>query len=164
MHNQIRNSPCNGRRCCALWCGCGGDGVGDGGAVTADEAVRADIDCGSVGEIKLAECKALLALYDSTNGPQWTVQTGWLQTTTPCSWHGVSCYLGYVNALILSENGLTGSLPQEMADLTNLESLNLGYNGLSGPIPPELGSLARLEGLVLSGNGFSGAFRRSWAI
>jgi Leucine Rich Repeat len=98
-------------------------------------------DCSSVTEIPTAECQALVALYDSTNGPGWTCQTGWLATTTPCtSWSGVDCRAGHVEELYLISNQLTGT------------------------IPPELGKLAYLQRLVLFSNQLTGASHLSWAI
>ena len=49
-----------------------------------------------------------------------------------------------------------GSIPPELGNLANLETLWLENNQLSGSIPPELGNLANLESLGLSGNQLSG--------
>ena len=51
---------------------------------------------------------------------------------------------------------MTGSIPVELGDLADLESLSLQANGLTGPIPAELGHLVNLEGLSLSLNTLSG--------
>jgi hypothetical protein len=59
-------------------------------------------DCAGVTEIPQDECAALVALYNSTNGPGWYDNTGWLQTTTPCSWKGISCAAGHVSQLNFS--------------------------------------------------------------
>ena len=97
--------------------------------------------CSQVSEIPLAECQALVALYNSTNGANWTNQTGWLSTTTPCSWHGVTCLTGHVITLTMNDssssgNGLIGSIPPELGSLVNLQDLDLSDNQLSGSIPP----------------------------
>jgi len=42
-------------------------------------------DCSLVTTIPQSECKALVALYDSTGGPNWTDETTWLQASDPCS-------------------------------------------------------------------------------
>lgn len=47
--------------------------------------------CADVTEIPQAECEALVQLYNSTDGPNWTNNTDWLQTNTPCNWYGVAC-------------------------------------------------------------------------
>ena len=54
--------------------------------------------------------------------------------------------------LDLSNNGLTGDIPNEFADLTKLEFLDLSNNQLTGPVPHGLGEFTRLEHLDLSHN------------
>ena len=51
---------------------------------------------------------------------------------------------------------ISGAIPPELGDLTNLTNIELHWNDLSGPIPPELGNLAKLETLFLRGNRLSG--------
>lgn len=113
--------------------------------------------CQDVTEIPQPECAALVAFYQSTNGPGWVDNSGWLQTATPCSWYGVSCDAGSVHVLSLRSNGLSGSLPAALSALGNLQELNLRSNGLGGVIPPDLASLANLQVLNLRANAFSGA-------
>ncbi len=54
--------------------------------------------------------------------------------------------------LILSFCGLTGSIPPELGKLGRLQTLWLAENRLSGPTPPELGDLAALTELQLDDN------------
>ena len=51
---------------------------------------------------------------------------------------------------------MSGSIPPELGQLTNLRTLNLSQNQLSGSIPPEVGRLMNLGGLVLHANRLSG--------
>ncbi len=58
--------------------------------------------------------------------------------------------------LNLTQNKLTGSIPSEVGNLTNLEYLSLGDNQLTGEIPPEIENLTKLTSLDLSRNGLTG--------
>ena len=51
---------------------------------------------------------------------------------------------------------LTGEIPSEIGNLTNLTYLNLGGNLLTGEIPPEIGNLTNLEWLGLKDNQLTG--------
>jgi hypothetical protein len=62
-----------------------------------------------------------------------------------------------LNALVLNNNQLTGSIPPDLGKLKNLTILDLGTNLLTGPIPPELGSLSSLATLYLTNNMLSGS-------
>ncbi|HDQ71202.1 MAG TPA: hypothetical protein ENN19_03780 [Chloroflexi bacterium] len=112
--------------------------------------------CSAVDEIPQAECEALTALYDATDGYKWADNDGWLVTNEACAWHGVTCRDGHVVALDLSENRLNGPLPPEIGDLTGLTILALSSNQLSGSIPPELANLTALTELHLGDNPLSG--------
>ena len=116
----------------------------------------AAFDCSTATGIPSIECQALVALYNSTNGAGWTNHSGWLTTTTPCSWYGVSCNTGHVNQLGLQSNQLSGNIPPELGNLVYLQSVHLALNQLSGNIPPALGNLANLGDLFLQGNQLSG--------
>ncbi len=56
------------------------------------------------------------------------------------------------NSLDLRNSGLTGSIPPELGNLTNLTWLDLGYNQLTGSIPSEIGNLTNLTFLNLEYN------------
>ncbi|GJP70264.1 hypothetical protein CLOP_g1222, partial [Closterium sp. NIES-67] len=64
--------------------------------------------------------------------------------------------LEQLNILVLSGNPVTGNLPMGFSRLTNLELLYLANNRLSGPITP-LSNLPRLKELFLPQNSFSGS-------
>jgi hypothetical protein len=113
--------------------------------------------CDSVTEIPKSECEALVALYNSTGGANWTSKDNWLVTTTPGDWVGVEVSGGHVSHIFLGTNHLTGSIPPELGNLTALEGLYLDWNQLTGSIPPELGNLTALQILVLAGNQLTGS-------
>jgi len=112
--------------------------------------------CDSVTQIPVAECEALVALFNSTNGPGWTDHTGWLETTTPCSWYGVGCRSGHVDWMEIPFNNLVGDIPSEIGNLPYIGYLQLPGNQLTGPIPPELGDLGNLIMLDLPSNNLNG--------
>ena len=66
-----------------------------------------------------------------------------------------------LQVLDLSRNRLIGSIPPDLGRLDDLYWLNLGGNQLSGKIPPELGQLVNLTGLFLYRNDLSGPIPKS---
>ncbi len=114
-------------------------------------------DCGTVTDVPRIECEALVALYESTNGAGWWNNTNWLQTPTVSNWSEVYVEEGTVKRLSLDDNQLNGSLPKELGNLSNLQSLDLYYNQLFGSIPTELGKLSNLENLDLFDNQLTGS-------
>ena len=125
---------------------------------------------------------ALVALYNATDGANWTNSDYWLTENPLRDWHGVTTddagrvvgldllennltgpipsgvgNLTYLATLILGRNNLSGSIPAELGNLHSLGTLALYQNNLTGPIPPELGNLASLGDLNLWGNNLSGS-------
>ena len=120
------------------------------------QAQVASYDCALVTDVPKGECEALVALYASTNGAGWSNSKNWLTSTLVGDWYGLSLYNGHVSDISLSSNQLSGTIPPELGNLTNLRSLYLYSNQLSGTIPPELGNLTNLYELWLSSNQLSG--------
>nr|CAB3488267.1 unnamed protein product [Digitaria exilis] len=53
-------------------------------------------------------------------------------------------------------NALSGPIPKELGNLTNLLSLALGSNNFNGTLPDELGKLTKLRQIYIDSNDFSG--------
>ncbi|KAL3576558.1 hypothetical protein D5086_021841 [Populus alba] len=56
----------------------------------------------------------------------------------------------------LTRNYINGPIPASLAELPNLQTLSLLANRITGSIPREFGSMATLESLLLSANNFTG--------
>ncbi len=98
------------------------------------------------------ESTVLASLFNRTNGPDWNDNSNWLSDRPAGTWYGVTTDMdGRVTGIDLSNNNLNGSIPGELAGLTNIESLILSSNGLlSGALPRELLQL-ELRELLLDG-------------
>lgn len=93
--------------------------------------------------IPAEERQALIALYEATDGNNWKDHEGWLGPVgTECDWHGIICGtpvppLG-VTYIELSQNNLSGTIPDAVTNLTRLDSLFIFGNHLSGKVPDAL--------------------------
>lgn len=108
--------------------------------------------------------QALIALYNATDGENWTSNTNWLSSRPLKEWYGVifTASDGRVTYLRLSNNGLKGTIPRELGRLTKLDTLDLRGNHLEGIIPPELGNPISLQRLDIRNNKLSGEIPRSF--
>ncbi|KAL0812935.1 hypothetical protein Bca101_069378 [Brassica carinata] len=77
-----------------------------------------------------------------------------------CSFTGVTCdSTSSVTEIDLSRQGLSGQFPfASLCDLKSLEKLSLGFNSLSGTIPSDMNNCTNLTYLDLGNNLFSGTF------
>ncbi|NNE69761.1 MAG: PKD domain-containing protein [Rhodothermales bacterium] len=106
-------------------------------------------------QVATADSLALVAIYNSTNGPNWNKETGWLNGPVS-SWGFLTVEANRVTILGLEQLGLTGTLPPEIGDLSELRLLALGFNQITGPLPDEIGNLSKLQKLYIHRNEFSG--------
>lgn len=101
----------------------------------------------------------LIALYDATNGDNWTNNTNWCTDAPLSEWYGVT--LDYsqerVQYIHLSYNNLVGSIPEEIGNLTELYTLDLSGNTLTGEIPSSIGNMHILGYLYLNNNQLTGS-------
>ncbi|RLN09927.1 protein STRUBBELIG-RECEPTOR FAMILY 1-like isoform X1 [Panicum miliaceum] len=95
---------------------------------------------------------AINDLYVALGSPDldgWTGLGG-----DPCkeAWQGVQCDGPNVTAIDLSSNDVSGELPDSMATLSSLSTLNVENNQFSGPIPEKLLSIPKF---LRDGNKFT---------
>ncbi|URE28624.1 Leucine rich repeat N-terminal domain [Musa troglodytarum] len=108
------------------------------------------------------EVVALMAIKMELNDPYNVLENWDINSVDPCSWRMVTCTSdGYVSALGLPSQSLSGKLSPGMGNLTNLQSVLLQNNAISGPIPAEIGKLEKLQTLDLSNNQFGGTIPSS---
>ena len=106
--------------------------------------------------------EALVALYEATGGANWRSKTNWLSDRPLGEWHGVATDPnGRVTSLLLFDNQLSGGIPSQLGNLSNLQVLSLHSNGLSGSIPTSLGNLSNLQHLALGRNALTGSIPTS---
>lgn len=107
----------------------------------------------------LTDRDVLIALYDATNGDNWTNNTNWCTNAPLSEWYGVT--LDYsqerVQYIHLSYNNLVGSIPEEIGNLTELYTLDLSGNTLTGEIPSSIGNMHILGYLYLNNNQLTGS-------
>ena len=81
----------------------------------------------------------------------------WNQSSDCCQWNGVTCSMGGVIGLDLSEEFISGGLHNSsLFELEYLQRLNLAYNDFNSSIPLKFGKLNNLRYLNLSNAGFHG--------
>ncbi|KAG1342861.1 hypothetical protein COCNU_05G010900 [Cocos nucifera] len=108
------------------------------------------------------EVVALMAIKMELNDPYNVLENWDINSVDPCSWRMVTCSVdGYVSALGMPSQSLSGTLSPGIGNLTNLQSVLLQNNAISGPIPADIGNLEKLQTLDLSSNQFDGGIPSS---
>ncbi len=128
---------------------------------TKDDRIRENCEC--KGDIDTSDCKimnylALMKIYDTLNGDNWKNNDHWGGSYHSLNdWHGIRTNSkGCVTEIYLRNNNLTGEIPQEIGQLSELKKLNLALNNLTGKIPKEIGQLSELKELNLAINNIAG--------
>ena len=144
------------------------------GSLTQSANAQLFVGCDAVQQIPREECLALVALYNNTNGPRWSINDGWLRLNNPCEWFGVECnskpWPRNVTEIAFVNNNLRGNLPAEIALLSELSTLIIQtrrFSGdkipLGGTLPQELGQLTKLKVLILSNNEIRGNLPKQYS-
>jgi len=100
---------------------------------------------------ELVERYIFAVFYFAMGGTQWKRDTDWLSELHTCDWYGLECNLdAFVIDIFLAENGMIGTLPRELSNILDLESISIELNVIEGAIPSEFGALTKLTDLTLS--------------
>ncbi|KAJ0627755.1 putative protein kinase RLK-Pelle-LRR-IX family [Helianthus annuus] len=79
----------------------------------------------------------------------------WTTTSSFCNWDGIQCdNSNRVTSINLPDKSLTGTLPSDLNQLTQLKTLSLPRNHIAGPLPT-LANLTLLEQVILESNNFT---------
>ncbi|MDR0430904.1 MAG: T9SS type A sorting domain-containing protein, partial [Tannerellaceae bacterium] len=128
--------------------------------------------CSSRAEILIefipeAEIAALRAIYQSTNGDEWTYIWNINDPYSVGSWHGLSVNEGHVHGIDLKNNNLTGTLPANLGSLPYLNRFDVSNNKISGNLPNNISGLnqiAETVSLNFSNNHFTGSIPASYNV
>ena len=107
-------------------------------------------------QVDVNDSLALVALYNSTDGPHWSNHTNWLTSKPVSYWYGLKIKQNRVTEIRLQQNLLSGYIPHEIGNLTSVTYCYLFHNQLKGNLPAELGNLAQMISLDISYNQLSG--------
>jgi hypothetical protein len=102
---------------------------------------------------------SLAVLFYTTGGASWFNSSGWLTDDTACAWNGIRCdrFSQRVEEIDLSENNMSGFIPNEVGMIPTLVSLWLRRNKLTGNVPSlALGAMPSLSILYLDQNNLNG--------
>ncbi|RWR92665.1 Protein kinase domain-containing protein [Cinnamomum micranthum f. kanehirae] len=103
------------------------------------------------------ETQALLQFKRQLKDPLNTLQS-WKDFESPCNFSGISCdpITHEVTGISLVNQSLSGEISPSICDLRSLDSLVLRVNAISGHIPSQLTNCTNLRVLDLSNNSFNG--------
>ncbi|USN57192.1 MAG: hypothetical protein H6766_01670 [Candidatus Peribacteria bacterium] len=127
------------------------------------------LDCSTATNINVpvAECQALLDLYDSTDGANWYTNTNWDTDSDICGWYGLSCDYGdivpHVNQVSLGYNNLIGTLPASLADVTYMQYFSLSDSGITGSLPDSRSAWSNIYSFQISDTQLTGSLPDSWS-
>ncbi len=105
-----------------------------------------------------SEYDALVSFYNSTNGNNWNYNKNWLDSLnhSVSEWDGVIVADGHVVNIVMDSNNVSGTIPNDIEDLINLNSIFMVNNNLSGSIPSTITNLEKLRIISLDVNNLSG--------
>ena len=81
----------------------------------------------TIAQVDINDSLALVALYNSTDGPNWIRHDNWLTSMPVNEWYGIILFPQKKRIVLinLSNNNLNGSIPAELGNFANLKYLIL---------------------------------------
>ena len=76
-------------------------------------------------EVPSSQIEALYDLYNSTSGNKWNTKTNWLSSKPVCTWYKVGVLSSNVHSIVMSSNGMEGTIPASIGKLTQLRMIEL---------------------------------------
>jgi Leucine-rich repeat (LRR) protein len=109
------------------------------------------VGIGLINGVLPKDYNGVVALYQATEGDNWSIKTNWKSSEPVGSWYGITVDDCRVTAIDLGSNNLVGCIPPEIGDLTKITYLSLVINEINS-IPSEIGNLSELKYLDLGFN------------
>jgi hypothetical protein len=103
------------------------------------------------------EREVLEKFFCSTNGGEWRTRTGWMADGPLSSFYGVIFGMEKVMGLGLTENELSGKLPDEIGYLRSLQYMYAQDNNITGKLPASIAQMSSICVLELNGNMLEGS-------
>ena len=106
-----------------------------------------------------ADSLALVAIYNASKGAEWA-KNQWELDKPMDTWSAVTVTEGRVTALKLTTSNVITqewTLPEDVADLTELTELRINSNKLTGNIPEAVYGLTKLEKLYFQNDNLTGS-------
>jgi len=100
---------------------------------------------------------ALVAIYNKMNGVNWTNQENWLTISPVKDWWGITVVGHRVTEINFyiddnSTQNVSGTIAEELWDLTELTYLDLSHNNINGSLSPHIINLIKLGWLIIDNN------------
>lgn len=94
----------------------------------------------------LTSCSSLQVIDLSSNNFSGAIPTGF----------GLCKSIPSLTKLLFANNYVSGEIPSELGECTNLKTVDFSFNELTGPIPSELWSLPKLSDFIMWANKLTG--------
>jgi hypothetical protein len=115
-----------------------------------------DLSISNDGESRVKQRFLLAILHFQLNGDYWLADN-FMSSDDECNWDGIRCNKAeIVHRILLDSANLTGSLPEEIGLLAEMQWISFHNNSLSGAIPDSLYALPSLTWLDMGQNMLTG--------